>query len=157
MQSSIGVMDFPGTWQLDAQTLEANANSWRIADGNSFDIEEGHFLVLAFVAQNFENPSATNPYMPLAYATEYGSNDDPNTIWYANNNGMVADISGEAHWIWTVNNFDAKTDQVVSFITGVTVSAAPVPEPATMLLLGTGLLGLAGISRKRKNDKNKSS
>jgi hypothetical protein len=34
---------------------------------------------------------------------------------------------------------------------GTTPGPSPVPEPATMLLLGSGLLGFVGLRRKFKN------
>ncbi len=61
--------------------------------------------------------------------------DDSFTVTITNSNNVEA-VQGTDFVSYTLQYFDAST------------SGAPVPEPGTMLLLGAGLIGLAGLKRK---------
>ncbi len=61
-------------------------------------------------------------------------------------------VNSAAQWIWAGDN---NAQNYAYFSTKIT-SVAPVPEPATILLFGTGIAGLAGVSIRRKNKSLKS-
>ncbi len=57
--------------------------------------------------------------------------------------------SGNFAWEFSSGTWTQETDSAIFMNYGARVVASPVPEPATMLLLGSGLIGLAGYGRKK--------
>lgn len=94
------------------------------------------------------------------YSDSSLNNGEDHMVAYQGENDQFAINKVGPYTTWTPNEYIlawedlplANSDKDYDDFVVMVESVQPIPEPATMMLFGTGIIGLAGIARRRKTN-----
>jgi hypothetical protein len=135
----------PGSsYYVDSVADYASAGGIGAVNGRDPVSAESKWLYAAYMSGIFN--SLTNAAQKVQNAIWYLENEITDGSDWAALNQFNFDDSG---WTVVAVNLISKNYTGIVDNQSQLVGTAPVPEPATLLMLGAGLIGLAGVGRKK--------
>jgi len=148
-----------GVTSLIAYDTGVDLQNWKVGLAeNGYDFSQNQVMPGTATWANYAIDWYTSGTLSSGFKLTWNGNGDMLSgadLFIKDGNG--GDDHSPYWYLFDLGNDDINTLTATNFWTGDAISHisfhdgnTPVPEPATMILFGLGLLGLAGVSRRKK-------